>query len=235
MFGCGHCTESSWFNVHSSYKGAVGPSSASSNRNLSLLHFRDKLLDYYWACYSLCCFVSRLTPISNHSESTASIFCDYYRLVLKTGTMGKFKVLEYNQNYMARIGIHSHHLNESTNEFFKSFVSYYYLFVFSVIFITASAVNVYQSWPQMDIISEPCLIVIAGLQVTGMYLAVGLKMKKVKNLHIELQGIVDEGIICFSNEKCLQFDKLFIISKIKNMMCSTFIGKLSENVEDIRN
>lgn len=166
---------------------------------------------------------------------SASIFCDYYRLVLKTGTMGKFKVLEYNQNYMARIGIHSHHLNESTNEFFKSFVSYYYLFVFSVIFITASAVNVYQSWPQMDIISEPCLIVIAGLQVTGMYLAVGLKMKKVKNLHIELQGIVDEGIICFSNEKCLQFDKLFIISKIKNMMCSTFIGKLSENVEDIRN
>lgn len=108
--------------------------------------------------------------------------------------MGKFKVLEYNQNYMARIGIHSLHLNEPTNEFFKSFVSYYYLFVFSVVFIAASAVNAYQSWPQMDIISEPCLIVIAGLQVTGMYSTVGLKMKNVKTLHIELQGIVDEGI-----------------------------------------
>lgn len=94
---------------------------------------------------------------------------------------------------MARIGIHSHHLSEPTNKFFNSFVSYYYLFVFVVLLIVASAVNAYKNWPQIDIISEPCLIIIAGIQVTGMYLTVGFKMKQVKTLHIELQRIVDKG------------------------------------------
>lgn len=107
--------------------------------------------------------------------------------------MVKLKVLEYNQNYMARIGIHSHRLNEPTNEFFKQFVTFYYIFVFTTIFIGSSAVFVYNGWPQMDIISEPCLIVIAGLQVLGMYLSIGLNMKKLKILHIELQGIIDAG------------------------------------------
>lgn len=57
---------------------------------------------------------------------------------------------------MARIGIHSHHLNEPSNEFFKSFVSIYILFTITF-FICGSIMFVCINWPQYDVISELCL------------------------------------------------------------------------------
>lgn len=112
--------------------------------------------------------------------------------------MVKFKVLEYNQYCLARIGIHLHRLNEPTNEFFKTFVSYYYLFVFIILVIVSSGVFAWKSWPHMDMVSEPCLAIIGGFQATGMYLSIGLKIKKLKVLHIELQEIIDATGISLS-------------------------------------
>lgn len=107
-------------------------------------------------------------------------------------TMSKFKVLQLNQNVMARIGIHSHNLAEATNEFFNSFITYYIIFVVTF-FIFGSMTFVVINWPQYDIVAEPCLIAVGCIQVGGMYIGVGLKMKKVKLLHLRLQEIVDEG------------------------------------------
>lgn len=108
--------------------------------------------------------------------------------------MSKFKVLEYNQSVMARIGIHSHHLYTPTNDFFKTFVSLYILFTITF-FIFGSIVFICINWPQYDIISEPCLIAVGCVQVGGMFLGIGLKMKKVKQLHLRLQEMMDESTI----------------------------------------
>lgn len=109
----------------------------------------------------------------------------------------KFRVLKSNQDVMSWIGIHSHRLAEPTNEFFKSFASLYILFTVGF-FIFGSIMYVVIHWPHYDEISEPCLIAVGCIQVGGMFLAIGLKMKKMKRLHLRLQGIVDEGTHFFS-------------------------------------
>ncbi|XP_031617477.1 odorant receptor 4-like [Contarinia nasturtii] len=128
----------------------------------------------------------------------------------------KFKVLEYNQMIMARIGIHSHNLDDPTNEFFKRFISFYFLFVI-VFLIVGSIVFACINWPQYNVISEPCLIAVGCLQVGGMFLGFGLKMKTVKQLHHELQAIVDAendeqvaSIHWNTEQNCRQFTAKFM-------------------------
>lgn len=85
-------------------------------------------------------------------------------------------------------------LNKPSNEFFKSFATYYVLFSVISFTIGSSAVFVYKYSSHFEVVSEPCLIVIAGLQAVGMFVSVGLKMKQIKVLHIKLQEIVDESM-----------------------------------------
>lgn len=46
--------------------------------------------------------------------------------------------------------------------------------------------------PDLDLILEPLLIIIAGVQSGGMFLSVGLRMKCVKSLMLAVQKIVDD-------------------------------------------
>lgn len=115
--------------------------------------------------------------------------------------VSKFKVLEYNQLVMARIGIHSHRLDENTNEFFKSIVSWYFLCTI-IFFIFGSIMFICIHWPAYEVISEPCLIAIGCIQVLGMFIGVGLKMKKVKKFHLRLQEMIDAS-------KCFTFKAVF--------------------------
>lgn len=105
----------------------------------------------------------------------------------------KFKVLESNQKYMTWLGIHSYRLTEPTNEFYTSFVAYYFIFSVVAFTITSSAVYIYLHLPAFEIVSEPCIVFVAGIQVVGMFISFGMKMKKVKNLHLKLQEIVNAG------------------------------------------
>lgn len=107
--------------------------------------------------------------------------------------MEKFEVLMYNQMLMSKIGIYSYHLTDQTNEFFKSFATYYMLFSVFVIDTAASAMGIYENKDNLELVLEATLTVIAGIQCGGMYLSIGFNMKSVKALHLILQGIVDEG------------------------------------------
>lgn len=91
---------------------------------------------------------------------------------------------------MARIGIHSHRLNENINEFFESIVSWYFMCTI-VFFIFGSIMFICIHWPAYEVISEPCLIAVGCIQVLGMFIGIGLKMKKVKKLHLRLQEMID--------------------------------------------
>ena len=107
--------------------------------------------------------------------------------------MARFEVHKYNQAFMAFIGIHSYNLTDPSNEFFKSFATFYHLFTAFTFFIISSSVFVYWNWPNLEIILEPFLESMSGLTYGGMLLSIGLNMEKVKLLHLTLQQIVDEG------------------------------------------
>lgn len=107
--------------------------------------------------------------------------------------MAKFKVLELNQRCMAYLGIHSHNLNDPTNEFARSFAAYYFVFSIVVYGIIGSSVFIYKHWPKMEIVSEPIFITVAAIQLVGMFVCFGLEMKLVKSLHLKLQDLVDKG------------------------------------------
>lgn len=128
--------------------------------------------------------------------------------------MAKFRVLRFNQDFMARIGINSHRLHEPVNEFFHSFFTYFFLFHIIVFCITSSAFFVCQNLSDLGVAFATCSIVVAGFQCGGMYLSVGLKMTTVKTLHLKLQGIVDEG-----DEISANF--LFHLNQIKNIFFQT--------------
>lgn len=107
--------------------------------------------------------------------------------------MSKFKVLKYNQALMNWQGIHSHRLAEPTNEFLKKAGSYYVMFILFA-FVIASAVKIYGYWPEVEPILKPCSVAFGGIQCVGMFICIGIQMKNIKELHLELQQIVNEGL-----------------------------------------
>lgn len=107
--------------------------------------------------------------------------------------MEKFKVLKYNQILMGWLGIHSKHLDRPTNEFYTSLITYYVLFNVIAFTILSSVAYMYLNIEHFEKISESGLGVIAGVQVAGMFISIGVNLKKVKLLHLTLQEIVDKG------------------------------------------
>lgn len=105
----------------------------------------------------------------------------------------QFTVLKYNQICMSWCGIYSDHLKEPSNEFFKSFATYWTL-VSMVLAIVSSAWYIVEN---RTIHVKESLgafkIAFAAFQSTGMFLSIGMKMIDIKALHLELQKIVDKG------------------------------------------
>lgn len=108
--------------------------------------------------------------------------------------MAKFKVLKYNQMLMSWQGIHSMNLTKPTNEFHRSLSSYYITFTLFA-FVITSAVRIHGYWPEIEPILKPCSVAFGGVQCVGMFICIGFQMKLIKALHLELQRIIDEGII----------------------------------------
>lgn len=105
----------------------------------------------------------------------------------------KFHVLNFNQKFMAYIGINSHNLTESRNEFFRSIATYYMLFHLIVMCIISSSVFACQNSHHIELVLLTALIIVAGFQTSGMLLSVGLNMTAVKALQLQLQDIVNNG------------------------------------------
>lgn len=107
--------------------------------------------------------------------------------------MPKFNVLQNNQSLMAKLGIYSYRLKEPTNEFYKSLSTYYMLICIVTCSIGSSVAYVIQNISQFSSVLETCKILIISVQYAGMFLNFGLQMKKIKALHLHLQGIVNKG------------------------------------------
>lgn len=106
--------------------------------------------------------------------------------------MSKFKVLESVETNLTWLGIRFDRMAELTNEFFTSFPPYH-LVIVSIASITSAGMFIYSNWPNLVVIFQSSTIVSLTLvQVNGMFLNLGLRMKKVKTLHFRLQDIVNK-------------------------------------------
>ncbi|XP_055295179.1 uncharacterized protein LOC129564952 [Sitodiplosis mosellana] len=83
------------------------------------------------------------------------------------------------------------------------------------------------NWPAYDVISEPCLIAVGCMQVLGMYIGVGLKMKRVKQLHLCLQELIDKipdddeqtyYLYWNTEQKCRDFSAKFVKFIVVNQL-----------------
>lgn len=113
--------------------------------------------------------------------------------------MAKIHVLKYNQIFMAPIGLYSYRLMEPINEFYTSIAPYYIEFFVLIFLISSAAGFTFRNVSQIDVALQNVSLFIAGIQCAGMYISIGINMKKVKVLHLKLQGIVDTGIIYLHN------------------------------------
>ena len=94
---------------------------------------------------------------------------------------------------MAQLGINYYNSTDPSDEFFKSFATYFNLIMAFIFCVMSSGAFIYLNWPDLEVVLEPFFIAMGGLQCGGMLLSVGLNMRKVKLLHFNLQQIVDEG------------------------------------------
>lgn len=108
----------------------------------------------------------------------------------------KFNVLQANQAFMARFGIYSYKLTESTNEFFGSITTYYILFfsIFSIVSCSKSMIN---DFSNLITTLEAIVIIVALTQGFGAFITLGYKMQEIKVLHLSLQSIVDKSMSTF--------------------------------------
>lgn len=115
-------------------------------------------------------------------------------------TMSKFSVLRYNQAFMAELGIYSNRLTEPTNEFFNNRIAHAIVGCLLVAIIS----NILFVWfgkTNSKSIRESLVLIVTSYQALGAYLNFGLKMKRVKELHLKLQEISDEGDFIFVEKK----------------------------------
>lgn len=124
---------------------------------------------------------------------------------------------------MSWLGLYSHHLNEPTNEFFKSFVALWTFFIMVLAIITSFwymldnwSIHVKQSLGAFK-------IAFAGIQSGGMFLSIGMKMGAIKTLHLKLQEIIDKGTVGFCYNIILNATTTQIINEFNRFFFRFFI------------
>lgn len=115
------------------------------------------------------------------------------------------KVLKYSEIYLTFLGICSNRLNENTNEFLKTFNSYFFLVGFIGPLYGCSAAYIYENFSDLTTVTNALIVLSAGVASVGSFVSVGLNMKNVKLLHNKLQKIVDD-----SKTKQLHFLKIIL-------------------------
>lgn len=108
----------------------------------------------------------------------------------------KIKVLKYHQQVFAWAQIH---WVDPIREFFKSPVTFYFLFHLISFLVIASAVHLFKNTTAFLLVIQVFQQIVGGTQCAGMCINIGINMENIKLFHKKLQEIVDEGE--FGSEK----------------------------------
>lgn len=107
--------------------------------------------------------------------------------------MEKFDVLRTNRVFMKLFGLYSNRLTEPTNEFFKS-IGAHLVLITCLLTVIASIVGILDlEVATYRFMLDAILIIIAMSASFVFFLSVGIKMKHIKAVHLQLQSIVDTG------------------------------------------
>lgn len=154
--------------------------------------------------------------------------------------MVKINVLEHHRAFMARLGIHSYRLTEQSYEFFQSFGSYFIITIMMYLILTS--IYMLTQNLEFDSFLDTIIVSLAGIQSLGLFCSVGLNLKKVKLLQINLQKFVDEfengadeyNIYLNVEQKCAKYSKIpkiyifaqnsIYILSIANVVYNVYIG-----------
>lgn len=102
-------------------------------------------------------------------------------------------ILQYNQFYLNLLGLSSHRLMEPTSEFLKTQNCYVLLFGLGGLMLPTSALFGIYNINNITLALKSILMLCACVQCLGSYISIGLKMKKVKQIHLKIQDFVDNG------------------------------------------
>lgn len=116
---------------------------------------------------------------------------------MQSDKVKKFNILEYNQLFMTKIGIYPPRLYDPNHSFFKSPVTFYFLYGSVPPIILLSVIGVFKNWPNVNLVLQGITMSTAGFQSIGMYINIGLGMENVRQFHLMLKRIVDYGAFTF--------------------------------------
>lgn len=108
--------------------------------------------------------------------------------------MEKFEVLKYNQSVMARIGIYPYDIKKPTSKIYTSFAFYYFIISLTIP-VMSGTVLILQKMSDFKSIIRDILMIIGSIQSFAVYYFIGLKINKIKTLHLNLQKTIDEGML----------------------------------------
>lgn len=112
------------------------------------------------------------------------------------------KVLQISETLLTFLGICSHQLHKPTNEFLKTINAYVCLVGFFGPLCGFSAAFIYKNLSDLKTSANALIVLSAGIATAASYITIGVNMKTVKQLHNELQNVVDNCI------KLVRFTKL---------------------------
>lgn len=116
----------------------------------------------------------------------------------------KFKVLEYNEYVLIKLGMFSNRDSETrrqSNDFFRCLQSWKmcYIFLISSAFAISSAWYAYQNSDQFSLVLRTCEMMLGSIQAVCMLVAFCMNTSKLQDVHLKLQTLVNkttsEGMI----------------------------------------
>lgn len=104
------------------------------------------------------------------------------------------QVLALNLDYLTFLGIMSKHLDEPTNEFLKTFQSWFFFCSHFTTLLVFSLAYLYYNFSDLSTSTNAMIVFFAGITCFVTFLSIGMEMKTSKILYRELQSIVDKGV-----------------------------------------
>lgn len=146
--------------------------------------------------------------------------------------MVKFSVLQRNQVQMAWMKLSSFDLTKPTNQYFRSFSTYYILVTAILGNVVSSAVFILQNLSNFEIVLDTCIVLIAGFQYGCMFFSVGVNSNTVKALYLKFQKIVDDGKL-FDYAWMSRYTIKLIFSQFTKLKLEIYTGTLSKNAKEL--
>lgn len=112
--------------------------------------------------------------------------------------MSRFKVLEYNEAFMAKLGIYSPGSMTATKSSFKS-LTVAIIISIVVMGVSSSALCIYENWSDLELVLNALTTLVGPIQYGGILINLALNAGRIPILQGKLQEIVDEGKLSILN------------------------------------